>query len=116
MSEESYDNGGDKGALHPFRDWTAIADFQPIVSPTPLRVRGEYFLNRRSGSARLEPRNPPGPNPTELTLDVVIDGSGLGGDWVVLEGRYPADEGQYKTVNVFDPNGDHEVVQVQEVH
>lgn len=116
MNEESYDSEAGEAAIHPFRDWSAIADFQPVVSETPLRVRGEYFLNRRSGTARLEPRDPPGTVSTELILDVVIDGSGIGGDWVCLEGRYPAKEGQYKTVNVFDPNGAHEIVEVQEVH
>lgn len=99
----------------PFRGWEAIANFQPIVGPEPLRVGGEYHLNRRSGTARLEVRDPPGSNPSELTLDLVIDGSGTGGDWVRVDGRYPAREGQYKTVNIFDRNGEHVIVEVQEV-
>ena len=99
-----------------FRDWQAIADFQPVVDPEPLRVRGEYRLNRRSGSVRLRERVPPGLNPTELILDLVIDGHGPGGDWVVAEGRFAAREGQYRTVKVFDRNGECVAVEVEEVH
>jgi hypothetical protein len=115
MNEDSTEGSAGSGSS-PFRDWTAIADFQPIVSSTPLRVCGEYHLNRRSGTARLEARQPQGPNPAELILDLVIDGGGVGGDWVLVEGAFPAREGQYKTVNVFDRNADHVIVEVQEVH
>ena len=114
MNQDSTESSA--GGARPFRNFEAIADFQPVVGPEPLRVSGEYHLNRRSGTARLEVRDPPGSNPAELTIDLVIDGSGIGGDWVEVEGRYPAREGQYKTVNIFDRNGDHVIVEVQEVH
>ena len=109
--------GGDAAAGEcRFRNWQAIADFMPGVDPKPLRVGGEFRLNRRSGTARLVERQPPGTQPSELTLDVVIDGPGLGGDWVRLEDSYAAREGQYRTARIFDPNGGSIQVEVQEVH
>ncbi|HTU11175.1 MAG TPA: hypothetical protein VMG08_09790 [Allosphingosinicella sp.] len=102
------------GAIDRFRDWTAIADFQPIVSETPLRVAGEYFLNRRWGSVSLAVKVPQGFNPSILLLDLV-EGPGNGGDWVAVEGRFAAARGQYGSVTVIDPDGESVSIPVEEV-
>ena len=114
MSDASQSDATESGT--PFRDWQAIANFMPIVSDTPLRVGGHYHLNRRSGTARLQERVPPGINPTELILDLVIDGDGLGGDWVRVDGEFAAQKGQYRTVRIYDKNEETIEIEVQEVH
>ena len=97
-----------------YKDWSAILDLQPIVSKTPLRVRGKYHLNQRCGGVTLDVKVPQGINPAILLLDLV-DGPGIGGDWIEVEGEFPAKKGQYTSVTVIDSDGESVTIEVQEV-
>ena len=107
--------GGESKPAERFKDWTAILNLQPIVQPDPLRVRGEYFLDRRCGGATLRAAEPQGINPNILILEIVPGGDGDGG-WETVEGRFPAQGGQYDSVQIRDDQGNSTSVKVQEVH
>lgn len=118
MTDSAKSGTGDMesiGTSSRYRDWTAILDLQPIVSPQPLRVGGDYFLNQRCGGVTLQVKVPPGFNPRVLLLDLV-DGPGDGGDWVKVQGEFEASEGQYDSVTVTDSDGESVTIEVQEVH
>ncbi|HEX8639578.1 MAG TPA: hypothetical protein VF704_00310 [Allosphingosinicella sp.] len=118
MSEQSESAGAqaqNEGGA--YREWSAILDLMPGGSdPRKLRVGGEYRLNRRSGTVQLRKRVPQGFIPETLLLDLVIEGSGPGGDWVAVEEEFEATQGQYEEVRVQDENGEEVVLKVQEVH
>ena len=116
MSEQS-DSTATAGAgdgKH-FRGWEAILNLQPIVSPKPLRVRGEYFLDKRCGGVDLRMAVPQGFNPAQLILEVVPQGDGDGG-WEPASESFEATAGQYESVMVRDDKGNSVTMEVQEVH
>lgn len=107
---ERKESGSDR-----FRDWKAILNLQPVVSDRPLRVGGEYRLNRRTGAAELGEAVPPSLNPRILLLDLrIVDGPG--GDWVPVEGAFAAEAGRYDSVTIRDPQDASVTIEVQEVH
>lgn len=97
-----------------FRDWTAILNLQPIVSPEPLRVRGDYFLKMRCGGVGLKP-GLPGINERILILDIVGEGEGDGG-WETAEARFPAKEGQYDSIQVRGLDDESITIDIEVVH
>lgn len=108
-------SGGETIPSERFKDWTAVLDLQPIVDPEPLRVGGEYFLDRRCGGVTLRIAEPQGINPRILILEVVADGPGDGG-WETVKGRFKATAGQYDSVEIRDADGNRTTVDVKEVH
>ena len=87
-----------------FRDVEATHDQMPPL-PKPIRVTGEYRLNRRSGACELRVASPPGSNPRILLLNLVIT-HGDGGDWVPVEGRFDAESNAYDSVQIVDEDGE----------
>lgn len=118
MSQQSDTATATAGETMPterFKDWEAILDLQPIVDPRPLRVSGDYFVNRRCGGATLRAAVPQGINPGILVLEVIAEGEGDGG-WERVEGRFEAAQGQYESVQVRDTDGNTTSVKITEVH
>lgn len=87
-----------------FRNWRAFHNQMPPL-PKPIRVSGEYFLDRRSGGCELRLANPQGINDRVLLIDLVVV-EGPGGDWVEVEGRFDAEPGAYSSVQVVDAEGE----------
>ncbi|HEX8216195.1 MAG TPA: hypothetical protein VF577_01905 [Allosphingosinicella sp.] len=98
-----------------YQGWSAILNLEPIVSETPLRVGGRYHLDQRCGGVTLQVKVPQGINPDILLLDLV-EGPGIGGDWIDVEGEFPAREGQYESVTVIDSDGESVSMKVEEIH
>ena len=116
MADQPSDAGG--GAVEAgerFRNFEAVLDLQPIVQPEPLRVRGEYRLGGRCGGVSLRKAVPQGFNSRILLLELV-EAPGSGGDWVPVEGRFAAEEGQYDSVSIRDMDGQSVSVDIDEVH
>ena len=101
------------GCSDRYRDWTAIQDLMPGPGgPRPLRVGGEYHLNQRCGGVTLRIKDPQGTVHEDLLLDLV-DGPGIGGDWVEVRGEFPAKPREYTTVTVIDSDGESITIEVE---
>jgi hypothetical protein len=101
---------GDSGR---YRDWTAIQDLMPGSDrPRPLRVGGDYHLNRRGGGVSLRIAVPQGIIKEELLLDLVA-GPGNGGDWVPVRDEFRAEPREYTTVKVTDSDGESITIEVE---
>ena len=98
-----------------YRGWRAILNLQPIVARDPLRVGGQYHLDQRCSGVSLREAEPQGINERILMLEIV-EGFGDGGDWVDVEGRFAAKEGEYDYVSVRDMDGQSVRVTIEEVH
>lgn len=98
-----------------FRDWEAINNQQQIVSPTPLRVGGQYRLGMRCGGVSLAVSIPQGINQNILLLHLVDEAAGNGGEWVDVRGEFAARRRQYDQVEVTDSEGGRIVIDVVDV-
>ena len=98
------------------RNWKATLDLQPIVQAKPLKVRGEYRLNGRCGSASLREKVPADFNPRILAIEVVEQPGTAKDEWLTLEDQFEAEEGQYDQVRIAAPDGEEVTVDVEEVH
>lgn len=98
-----------------FRNLKAILNLQPIISSEPLHVTGQYHLDQRCGGVSLRKAVPQGLNPAILLLEIV-EAKGDGGDWVTVEGRFPAREQDYELVQVRDMDGETISIEIEVVH